>query len=100
MPLIHSPTYFPEPGRITGTRSHLDILPTIADLLEVELVEGEFEGTSMLGPVPKDRKLFFRAGLTNSAWLCVMGPSRPSTILISSRWRFTTTRRMNWTSVI
>ncbi len=72
--LIHSPTYFPEPGRITGTRSHLDILPTIADLLEVELVEGEFEGTSMLGPVPKDRKLFFSCWFNKQCMAVRDGP--------------------------
>jgi len=57
--MIYAPGMFPEPGRITGYRSHLDIVPTVADLLGLEVKEGEFLGSSLLGPAPEDRSLYF-----------------------------------------
>lgn len=48
-----------EPGTIEGSRSHLDILPTVADMLGLELSKGDFLGSSLLEPVPDDRYLNF-----------------------------------------
>ena len=47
-----------EAGRITGARSHLDIVPTVVDFLGLELTRGKFVGTSLLEPVPEDRVLY------------------------------------------
>jgi lipoteichoic acid synthase len=47
-----------EPGRITGARSHLDIVPTVVDFLGLELTRGSFVGTSLLKPVDEDRVLY------------------------------------------
>ncbi len=47
-----------EPGRITGARSHLDIVPTVVDFLGLEVKQGSFLGQSLLEPVPDDRTLF------------------------------------------
>ncbi len=55
--MLYSPQYLPETGTIKGVRSHLDLVPTVCDLLGLELVEGEFVGDSMLKPVPVDKKL-------------------------------------------
>ncbi len=55
--MLYSPRYLPEAGTIRGMRSHLDLVPTVCDLLGLELEEGEFVGDSMLKPAPRDRKL-------------------------------------------
>ena len=47
-----------EPGRITGARSHLDIVPSVVDFLGLDLTRGSFVGTSLLKPVADDRVLF------------------------------------------
>ena len=55
--MIYAPKYL-EPGHIEGLRSHLDIVPTVADFLGLELTEGDFVGSSLLKPAPAGRKLF------------------------------------------
>ncbi|HJX51387.1 MAG TPA: LTA synthase family protein [Polyangia bacterium] len=57
--LIYSPSYFPRPGKITGIRSNLDLLPTVCDLLELRSPDASFLGSSLLREVPIDRELFF-----------------------------------------
>ena len=56
--LIYGPKFLGEHRRIEGVRSNLDWVPTVADLLGLELTEGSFVGSSLLKPVPTDRKLF------------------------------------------
>ena len=55
--MLYAPGNLP-PGRITGARSHLDIVPTVVDFLGLELTRGSFVGTSLLQPVPSDRVLY------------------------------------------
>ena len=57
--LIYAPALFPDGGRITGLRQQIDVLPTIAQLLDMKIVGGSMPGTSLLEPVPQDRSIFF-----------------------------------------
>jgi arylsulfatase A-like enzyme len=72
--MLHSPKLFPEPGRITGTRSHLDIVPTVCDLLGIEVKQGEFLGSSLLAPVPDDRTLYFSCWFKRRCLAMRQGP--------------------------
>ncbi len=56
--MMYGPKYLPDSKPIEGIRSHLDIVPTVTDLLNLELKKGSFPGTSYLKPVPRDRKVF------------------------------------------
>ncbi len=55
--MLHAPFLVKGGGHVEGFRSHLDIVPTVVDLLGLQLEEGEFLGTSWLAPVPEDRRL-------------------------------------------
>ena len=56
--LVFNPTLFPEGGRITGNRSHIDVLPTVADALGYRIEGGAMPGVSLLQPTPDDRAVF------------------------------------------
>jgi len=56
--VIYNPKHLGGPGRITGQRSHLDLVPTVIELAGLELKKGEFLGQSLLQPVPEERQLF------------------------------------------
>ena len=56
---IYNPKLFPKAQRIKGLRQQMDIVPTIADILGVDLREGHLPGISMLKKVPKDRELYY-----------------------------------------
>lgn len=47
----------PQPGTIQGTRSELDILATVLDVVGADVVEGRLQGSSLLEPVKDDRRL-------------------------------------------
>jgi hypothetical protein len=72
--LIHGPKFLPPPGRIEGLRSHLDIVPTVADLLGLKAKPGSFEGQSLLQPVADDRKLFHACWFNNQCTAVHEGP--------------------------
>jgi arylsulfatase A-like enzyme len=56
--LIHDPRrVVPGGERIDGIRSHLDVLPTVVDLLGFQLAEATYEGRSLLESVSSDREL-------------------------------------------
>jgi len=62
--LVHDPRWCENGGCESGWRietpvNQLDILPTVADLLGYRLQGEEYEGSSLLGPPPKDRTLMF-----------------------------------------
>jgi lipoteichoic acid synthase len=57
--LIHDPKRFEGGERVEEPANHLDILPTVADLLGYEIVGGEYPGRSLLRPLPEDRTLMF-----------------------------------------
>lgn len=54
--LLYGPTYIEPGSRITGYRSHLDLVPTVADLLGLTPKTGEFLGSSLLKPAPSERR--------------------------------------------
>jgi arylsulfatase A-like enzyme len=56
--VLFAPDYIPAGTRISGIRQHLDLLPTISDLLNTELVDGELPGSSLLRPVARNRTLY------------------------------------------
>ncbi len=53
--LIHDPKQFKNGSRIDGPASQLDILPTVADLLDYKLEGRLYSGRSLLKPIPDDR---------------------------------------------
>jgi arylsulfatase A-like enzyme len=56
--IIHDPQRFEDGERIENLTNHLDILPTLADLLGYRIEGGKYPGRSMLEPIPDDRTLF------------------------------------------
>jgi lipoteichoic acid synthase len=72
--LIYGPGLFPNPGHIEGLRSHLDLVPTVVDLLGLTPKNGSFEGTSLFKPVPDDRKLFHSCWFNNQCGALQEGP--------------------------
>ena len=57
--IIYAPGIFKEPGKIEGFRSVLDIVPTVCDLIGLDLKEGHFIGISLFDPPDENRDLFF-----------------------------------------
>jgi lipoteichoic acid synthase len=56
--IIHDPRRFDGGERIPGPAHHLDIAPTIVDMLGYELVDGEYPGRTLFD-LPEERTLFF-----------------------------------------
>ncbi len=65
--LLLNPVLFPEPGRITGVRQQIDLLPTLAQVLGMRLEGGWLPGVSLLEPVPNDRKLYHAGWIENQS---------------------------------
>lgn len=57
--IIFAPGLFREAGKIEGIRSLLDIVPSVCDLLGLQLKEGRFIGQSLFRPVEESRVLFY-----------------------------------------
>jgi phosphoglycerol transferase MdoB-like AlkP superfamily enzyme len=57
--LIHDPRQFQNGATLRGPVNQLDILPTVVDLLGYEIEGGKYGGSSLLGPIRKDRTLLF-----------------------------------------
>jgi lipoteichoic acid synthase len=57
--IIHDPKRFENGARVTAPVNQLDVLPTVADLLGYEIEGGDYEGHSLLGPLPTNRTLLF-----------------------------------------
>ena len=57
--IIHVPGRFEDGRRVEGLVNHLDILPTVADLLGYRIEGGDYPGYSLLRPIPEDRTLRF-----------------------------------------
>ena len=56
--LLYNPVLFPEGGRIQGPRQHIDVLPTVAEALNMQLVDGTYPGRSLLQPPVPGRPLY------------------------------------------
>ena len=59
--VLYAPGRIPPTTVVRGTRSILDIVPTVCDFLGLRVKEGKFVGASLLRPVPADRKLYLSA---------------------------------------
>ncbi len=57
--LIHDPGQFQDGARLKSPANQLDILPTVADLLGYDLEGEAYSGSSLLGPISKNRTLMF-----------------------------------------
>ena len=70
------------PGRIApatiirGTRSTLDIVPTVCDFLGLRVKKGKFVGDSLFRPVPADRKLYLSAWSRHAGLALRRGPEK------------------------
>ena len=72
--VLYSPAVLPKGVEIKGTRSILDVIPTVCDVLGLRLTEGRFLGQSVLKPVPEDRKLFFAGCVRDQCLALREGP--------------------------
>ncbi|QYJ16862.1 Phosphoglycerol transferase I [Rubrobacter xylanophilus DSM 9941] len=57
--IIHVPGRFESGRRVEGLVDHLDILPTVVDLLGYRIGGGDYPGYSLLRQIPEDRTLRF-----------------------------------------
>jgi arylsulfatase A-like enzyme len=57
--IIHDPKRFENGERVEGPSSHIDVLPTVLDMLGYEVKDGKYPGYSLLHPLPQDRTLRF-----------------------------------------
>ncbi len=57
--IIHDPKRFENGARVTVPVNQLDVLPTVAELLGYEIEGGDYEGRSLLEPLPTNRTLLF-----------------------------------------
>jgi phosphoglycerol transferase MdoB-like AlkP superfamily enzyme len=57
--IIHAPGLLDGGERVQGLSNHIDILPTVLDLLGYEVKDGKYPGYSLLHPLPEDRTLRF-----------------------------------------
>jgi lipoteichoic acid synthase len=55
--LVHHPQRFQSGEHVRTPVNHLDILPTVLDLLGYRVEGGDYPGSSLLGPPPEDRTL-------------------------------------------
>ena len=55
------------PGHVQGTRSQLDLMPTIADVLGLSVEGAGVPGSTLLGPVPADRTLYHASWIENQS---------------------------------
>jgi arylsulfatase A-like enzyme len=65
--LIHAPRLYPRGGRVGGVRQQIDIVPTVAELLGLQMTGARLPGSSLLQPVPADRRLYFSSILEDVA---------------------------------
>ena len=59
--VLYGPELLPAATRISGARQHIDLLPTIADLLNTTISGGFLPGRSLLEDVPGDRTLYHQS---------------------------------------
>ncbi|BBL81157.1 hypothetical protein RxyAA322_30110 [Rubrobacter xylanophilus] len=57
--IIHAPGRFESGRRVEGLVDHLDILPTVVELLGYRVEGGHYPGHSLLHQIPEDRTLRF-----------------------------------------
>lgn len=73
--LIYAPQFKGAPRRIGGVRQQIDLLPTIADLLQYRIEGASLPGTSLLADIPDDRRIYLSGNIERS-FLGVRAASR------------------------
>ncbi len=58
--IIHDPKRSEDGERVKGLSSHIDVLPTVVEMLGYEVKDGKYPGYSLLHPLPSGRTLRFR----------------------------------------
>ncbi len=58
--IIHDPKRSENGRRVEGLSSHIDVLPTVVEMLGYEVKDGKYPGYSLLHPLPQERTLRFR----------------------------------------
>src|SRR5215217_1657642 len=56
--IVHDPKRFDGGERVPGPAHHLDLAPTIVDMLGYEVVDGEYPGRTLFS-LPEDRTIYF-----------------------------------------
>ncbi|MEC7986034.1 MAG: LTA synthase family protein [Myxococcota bacterium] len=56
--VLYGPDVLEKTGVIEGVRQQIDILPTVLDITDLRVSQGTPKGTSLLKPVPEDRKTY------------------------------------------
>lgn len=74
--LLVNPVLIPEATRITGNRQQIDVLPTIASALGMDLAGGVIPGRSLFNAVPEDRKLYHAGWIENQSMALREGPRK------------------------
>ena len=57
--LVYAPALFPSGSRITGVRQQIDILPTVAHVLGLNVIGGRMPGVSLFAQPDGNRTVFF-----------------------------------------
>ncbi len=57
--IIHAPGWFENGELARGLSSHIDVLPTVVEMLGYEVKDGKYPGYSLLHPLPEERTLMF-----------------------------------------
>ena len=65
--LVYNPVLFPEGRRVSGNRSQIDVMPTIAEALGYRIEGGAYPGFSLLQRVPEGRAVYHSARDANLA---------------------------------
>lgn len=74
--LVYTPGTPSNRGRVSGARQQIDILPTITDLLGLQVQGARLPGRSLLQPVEADRKLFYSTSMESSHLAMRIGPKK------------------------
>ena len=73
--LVYAPGLV-EPNRVLGLRQHVDLVPTIADVLHADLPTNQLPGTSLLDDVDPRRELFMSAWIENQSMAYRVGDTK------------------------
>jgi lipoteichoic acid synthase len=74
--IVHDPKRFEDGARVTAPVSQLDILPTVTDLLGYKIEGGDYQGYSLLEPIPKDRTLMARCWSESGCMASIKGTEK------------------------
>lgn len=65
--LVYAPGHPAVKGTVQGARQHIDVMPTVLDLLGYETRSGKLPGISMMSPPDPQRSLFYSTSIQGSS---------------------------------